>query len=165
MKKTTLVCLSTMLLAGCSLFYPYEPPVQQGKKITPEMIKQVKPNMKKSQVEYILGTPDIITPLESNTWIYVYTIQQNHRPMEEKQLIIHFKDSKLTSMAGDYPPPTTVYETKKQQQSEMGNSDNEHTSSKDKPAPNSNADQQQADQFENDSPSLGGRVPEVTSAS
>lgn len=105
-----LVALS-IALAGC-IIKPYQVPVQQGAVISNQMIAQLKPGMSKAQVKYILGSPNVIDPYNSNVWYYVYTIQQNHLPRSEKKVIVTFdKQGKLTSIEGDYAPPSQIQYT------------------------------------------------------
>ncbi|MCF6776596.1 outer membrane protein assembly factor BamE [Thiotrichales bacterium 19X7-9] len=103
----------TLSLNACSLFTPYTAPVQQGKIITQKDIQQLKPGMSQSQVQFILGSPDIVDPFHKNTWYYVYTIKHYNTTMEEKQLHVKFSNGKLVSISGDYPPPQVIEYTKK----------------------------------------------------
>jgi len=109
MRKTillTMLCAVAITISGC--IHPYQIPVQQGKIITPKLITKLKPGMTEDQVKYILGSPDIIDPYHPDTWYYVYTIEQNYLPRAKNQLIIYFKNDKLDSLSGDYPPPSTL---------------------------------------------------------
>ncbi|MCF6767274.1 outer membrane protein assembly factor BamE [Thiotrichales bacterium 19S11-10] len=112
-KKTLVPLLITLSLTSCSLLTPYTPPVQQGKIITANDIQKLKPNMTQDQVQFILGSPDVIDPFHKNTWHYVYTIQYYNTSMEEKKLIVSFKDNKLAKISGDYPPPKIIEHAKK----------------------------------------------------
>ena len=114
--KTPTLILTTLILAltsGCTLITPYTPAIQQGKIIDNNIMQQLKPGMSKTQVEYLLGSPDIINPLSVEQWNYIYTYQSSfHAPRSEKKLILTFKDDKLTTVSGDYPPPQAIYNTK-----------------------------------------------------
>ncbi|GGG07743.1 MULTISPECIES: outer membrane protein assembly factor BamE [Cysteiniphilum] len=108
-----LAACGTLLLSGCSIFTPYTPPIQQGKIISQDIMKQIKPGMTKEQIKYILGTPDVIDPFAQDQWNYIYSLQNSFdAPRSEKQLILTFKDNKLTQVSGDYSPPETVYISK-----------------------------------------------------
>lgn len=118
MKKNTIktLCFSFYPLAllaalsGCTLITPYTPPVQQGKIIQKNIMQKIKPGMTKAQIQYLLGSPDIQSPLDHNQWYYVYTFQRTiHPPREERKLILSFENDKLASISGDYPPPQTIY--------------------------------------------------------
>ncbi len=106
--------LGFLALAGCSLITPYTPPVQQGKILPKDVMQKIKPGMNKAQIQYLLGSPDMLDPLNNNQWVYVYTYQQTiHSAREEKQLILTFKDDKLQNVGGNYPPPQTIYTSAK----------------------------------------------------
>ena len=103
-----LILLST--LSSCAVLHPYTAPIQQGKIITKEMIYKVKPGMSKNQVDYILGTPDIYDLFSPEKSIYSYTYQEKTNGSKEvRYLILIFKDDKLSTISGDYPPPQVVY--------------------------------------------------------
>lgn len=104
---TLLICMPCLWLSGC-LFRPYRTTIQQGKIITPTMLKQIKPGMSRDQIEYLLGTPDINNPFTPNTLFYVYTNQVGYLPRASSKLILHFKDNKLDTLSGDYPPPSRL---------------------------------------------------------
>lgn len=114
--KKTLIALATLSLSlsGCALFTPYSAPVQQGKIITAKDIQQLKPGMTESQIQFILGTPDIIDPFNKDTWYYVYTIKYYNTTMEDKSLYLTFSKGKLQNLAGDYPPPEVIEYTEPQ---------------------------------------------------
>ncbi|WP_119342566.1 outer membrane protein assembly factor BamE [Facilibium subflavum] len=116
---------SSLFLSSCSLITPYTAPVQQGKIIPQDIMQQIKPGMSKQQIEYILGTPDIVDPLTPNQWRYIYSMQKElNAPRQEKQLILIFdKKDKLTSVSGDYSPPKTIYQNQNDAQSQSDTQD------------------------------------------
>lgn len=116
--KTMLLCTallaSCLLINSCSIFTPYTPPIQQGKILPTDVMQKIKPGMSKNQIEYILGSPDIIDPLVTNQWSYIYSFQKGvDTPRQEKKLISTFdKGNKLTFINGNYPPPEIIYQTR-----------------------------------------------------
>lgn len=98
-------------LAGCSIFKPYEVPIQQGNLIEDKTVKQLQPGMTKAQVRYLLGTPNLVNPYGNHTWYYIYTIQKEHLPSAEYKLVVTFEDDKLASLAGNYIPPEEIQYT------------------------------------------------------
>ena len=92
-------------LSSCSLFRPYKIPIQQGQKFSHKTIQQLKPNMLKTQVRYLLGDPNANSPFQKNQWIYIYTNQLNYLPRSENKLILTFKGDKLVNISGDIEPP------------------------------------------------------------
>ena len=108
-----LLGLNTTLLSSCSIFTPYTAPVEQGKVIPQALIKDIRPGMSKQQVEYLLGSPDIVDPFAEDQWNYVYTFQEQiDRPIQQKKLILIFDHGKLKQISGDYPPPEVIYTSK-----------------------------------------------------
>lgn len=112
MKKpfTSSLLLLTLALSltGCAIIKPYSIQIQQGTLLTAKQLKQVQPGMTKQQVEYLLGTPNVVDIYHANTWYYVYTNQQNHRPRAEKKFFVYFKNDKVTRIGGDYSPPSAL---------------------------------------------------------
>ena len=106
--KPLLLMTLALSISSCALFRPYHIQIQQGNVITPAMMKSLKPGMTESQVEYILGTPDIQDPMHPNTWYYVYTNEENYMPRAQKTLIVHFTNATLDTISGDYPPPSSL---------------------------------------------------------
>ena len=113
LKKTLIAgLLATTTLTRCGTITPYTPPIQQGKIISSDMIRQVQPGMTPQQVQFILGSPDIHDPFATNTFVYYYSYQAHmNAPRESKQLLLRFKDNKLVGIEGDYPPPQEVFGT------------------------------------------------------
>lgn len=104
--------ISVVLLTGCSLFRPYRAPVEQGLKVTPKQIEQLKPGMTKTQVRYIMGTPNLTNPFSDNKWYYIYSLQENHEPRSQKELIVKFSPAgKLTTLDGNYASPAKLQYT------------------------------------------------------
>lgn len=100
--------LALLLLSGCSLFPSiiYRIDVQQGNVITQEMIDALKPDMTKSQVRFVLGTPLIVDTFRNNRWDYVYLLQEKGELIEKKKITIFFKDDRLTHIESHSLPMT-----------------------------------------------------------
>lgn len=103
----TIIC-NTILLTGCSTLTPYTAPVEQGKDLPQNVTKQLRPGMTKDQIKHLLGTPDIVDPFEPNQWNYIHTHQKSSNNLTfRKELIITFKENKVTHISGNYSPPDT----------------------------------------------------------
>ena len=103
------VCVS---LVGCNIFRPYKIPIQQGENYSQKTMLQLKPNMTKEQVSYLLGKPNANTPFDKNKWIYIYSNEHDYLPRSESKLILGFKNNKLSSIEGDaFPPAELNYTT------------------------------------------------------
>jgi len=107
--------VTALLLSGCSLLLPYRTPVTQGRKITENTLAQIKPGLKKTQIIYLLGTPNVTDPFNKNTWYYVYTYEANYLPRTQYTLVLHFhKQGQLDQVSGNYPSPGRLQETLEQ---------------------------------------------------
>ena len=111
-KKIRLACiflLTIFLLNSCGIIGPYTSPVLQGKTIKDKNIFDIKPNMTKSEITYMLGSPDIIDTFNPNQFIYVNTYKahmQDTNYDESKLILTFYNQDKLISISGNYQPPT-----------------------------------------------------------
>ena len=93
-------------ISSCSIFRPYKIPIQQGQQYSAKTIQQLKPDMTKDQVRYLLGEPNANSPFQNNQWLYIYTNQHNYLPRSESKLILTFNNkNKLANISGDIEPP------------------------------------------------------------
>lgn len=92
---------------ACSqpIIKPFQAPVQQGNVITDDMTKKLKVGMSKQQVADIFGTPVLNNPFESDTWLYIYTLQPSKGPYQKKRLIVYFRNDRVSSYNLDLPVP------------------------------------------------------------
>lgn len=105
------LCLLIVMfgLSACGIIEPYTAPVPQGKKIKNKNLFEVKPNMTKSEVTYILGSPDIIDTFNPNQYIYINTYKKYMQGSQfnESKLILTFNNQdRLVGISGNYIPPT-----------------------------------------------------------
>ena len=108
-KKTLITALLALSLANCGLITPFTSAVSQGKHIINKKVFKVIPGMSKSEVKYLLGSPDMIDTFNPNKYIYIKTYKAHMQEVkfEESDLVLTFNnDDKLISMAGNYNPPT-----------------------------------------------------------
>ena len=106
---TSVLLLSNFSLNSCGLINPYTAPVPQGKTIGNKKVFEIKPNMTKSEVTYMLGSPDIIDTFNPNQFIYVntYKAYMQDTNYDESKLILTFSNQdKLVGISGNYAPPT-----------------------------------------------------------
>lgn len=102
---SALLCL--LLAAGCAsegdrkLPGVYRVDVQQGNIIDQEMLDKLRPGMDRNQVRFIMGTPAISDPFHADRWDYVFTLSRGGRTREQRHIIVHFRDDKLTHVEGD----------------------------------------------------------------
>ena len=82
------------LLTGCFLVSHilYKIDVQQGNVVTEEMVEKLRPDMTKSQVRFVMGSPLIVDPFRKNRWDYAYIQRLKGDLEEQKKLTIFFNE-------------------------------------------------------------------------
>jgi len=101
--------LTSLTLISCSTIMNHLPGVytidiQQGNIIEQSMVDQLRPNMNKRQVLYIMGSPMLNNVFQKNRWIYLYSNQPSREDRVQKQLSLLFKDDQIVGMEGDFRP-------------------------------------------------------------
>ncbi len=106
MKKLLIYTFSILILSlsACStdkIPGVYRIDIQQGNDVTQDMINQLKPEMTKKQVAYIMGTPLLIDTFHPDRWDYIYSFHPGNGNREQRRLTLFFKDDKLDHIEGD----------------------------------------------------------------
>ncbi|MGH8616657.1 MAG: outer membrane protein assembly factor BamE [Burkholderiales bacterium] len=100
----------TALAAGCAYIdkvpippgiQPYRIDVQQGNVITPEMVMKLRPEMTRSQVRFVLGSPLLVDPFRTDRWDYVYVLEKAGKRAEKRQLTVYFENDVLLRLEGE----------------------------------------------------------------
>ncbi|MEH6606830.1 MAG: outer membrane protein assembly factor BamE [Pseudomonadales bacterium] len=108
MQKITTIALTlvlTSILSACSQFPGvYKIDIEQGNVVTQEMVDQLQPGMSRSQVRYILGTPQIQDTFHQERWDYYYKMNKAGKPGLDERLTIFFENDVMTSFEGDWVP-------------------------------------------------------------
>jgi outer membrane protein assembly factor BamE len=104
-----LTLLANLSLTACSTVLSYIPGVytleiQQGNKVDQDMIDQLKPNMTKRQVLYVMGSPMLMDIFHQKRWDYVYSKQTDGKTREQKRISLYFEGDILTGIQGDFKP-------------------------------------------------------------
>ena len=99
-----LIFLLLALLAGCMLA-PHKIDMQQGNFVDQSMIAKLKPEMTRSQVRFVLGTPLIADAFHQNRWDYVYLTGKASDVQVQHRITVIFDGDKLKSVEGDIVPP------------------------------------------------------------
>lgn len=112
-KLLPLVVSVSLSLTACSTILEHLPGVytidiKQGNIIDQDMIDQLRPNMTKKQVLYIMGSPMVNDFLHKQRWDYVYTTRQEGDLTIDKRIALFFKGDNLVSIEGDFKPDTSV---------------------------------------------------------
>jgi outer membrane protein assembly factor BamE len=98
-----LLFLLPVLVAGCMLA-PHKIDIQQGNYVDQAMIAKLKPEMTRSQVKFILGTPLIADAFHPNRWDYVYLTGKANNVHTQHKVTIVFEGDKLKHVEGDLVP-------------------------------------------------------------
>jgi len=93
------VCLSACGLVGFPGVYKID--VEQGNIVTQEMVDQLQPGMTRRQVRFILGTPLIEDPFNTDRWDYPYVKRNGRNVLSESRLTVFFDGDKLVKYEGD----------------------------------------------------------------
>lgn len=95
------------VLSACSLI-THKIDIQQGNYVDQAMIAKLKPEMTRSQVKFILGTPLITDSFHSSRWDYVYLTGKAEKVKVRHKITVVFDGDKLKNVEGDIVPPDTL---------------------------------------------------------
>tara|TARA_Y100000816_G_C26049286_1_gene550017 strand:+ start:57 stop:395 length:339 start_codon:yes stop_codon:yes gene_type:complete len=85
-------------ILSCSALSPYKVPILQGNIIEDKDVEQLSEGLTKDQVQYLLGTPMLNSPLHPNRWDYIYSVAIGDQLIGEKKLSLIFnEDQRLTT--------------------------------------------------------------------
>ena len=94
--KLILLIITVFSFYSCASNF-YQVPVAQGNIISKSMISKLETGLSKAQVQYIMGTPSIIDPFDSNRWDYIgFQIVGSNTSSEVHHTLI-FERDKLVS--------------------------------------------------------------------
>jgi len=92
--------LCTLTLSAC--IKPYQPDIQQGNIINNSNLREIRYGMTKQEVLFILGTPMVIDPFNTQRWDYFYSKRDQQKRQTDKRLITAlFEGDKLVALQGD----------------------------------------------------------------
>ena len=98
--RITLVALLG-LASGCL----YRMDIQQGNVLNKDFVEQLEPGMTRSQVLFLLGTPQLPNGFNNDRWdYYFYDKRASGRWVSSARLTVWFKDDKLDRLEGDAAP-------------------------------------------------------------
>lgn len=101
-----LICLSTTACTYILNNLPgvYKVDIQQGNFIDQAMIDQLRPNMSKRQVLFIMGSPMVSSPFNDDHWEYLYSFQPGGDDRTQRSVALVFKNDHLVGVQGDIRP-------------------------------------------------------------
>jgi outer membrane protein assembly factor BamE len=104
-----LAVVASLTLSSCSTILNnlpgvYRIDVQQGNIVDQGMIDQLRPNMNKRQVLYIMGSPMLTDFFHQKRWDYLYSAQIEGGDRQQKRISLFFDNDQLVGVQGDFKP-------------------------------------------------------------
>ena len=98
-----LLLLLGLSLAGCAPPWPkaHKIDIQQGNVITQEMIEELEIGMSRRDVQFVMGSPMLVSPFRENRWDYIYTLRPSRGERERRHVVLHFENDRLARIGGD----------------------------------------------------------------
>ena len=109
MRNIIFIIFPLIIISACSTLaidvpFVYEIDIDQGNVIDQDMVNQLRPEMTKRQVIYIMGSPLLIDPFNSNRWDYIYSKQPGGEDRTEERIALFFAGDTLIHVGGDLTP-------------------------------------------------------------
>ncbi|WP_347986154.1 outer membrane protein assembly factor BamE [Methylomonas sp. AM2-LC] len=82
----------------------YKLDIEQGNMIDQSMIDQLRPNMTKRQVQFIMGSPMVVDTFHEQRWDYIYSKEEAGEDRVQKRVSLYFKGDNLQTIQGDFRP-------------------------------------------------------------
>lgn len=110
-----ILAVSIPLMSGCEYILSnlpgiYHIDVDQGNMLDQSMVDQLRPNMTKRQVQYIMGSPMLGDTYHDNRWNYLYSSQESGGERLQKRVTLLFKGETLMGVQGDFRPSSKPIE-------------------------------------------------------
>lgn len=104
-----LTAVAPLALASCSTILDnlpgvYSIGIQQGNIVDQAMINQLRPQMSKKQVLFVMGSPMLEDFFHKNRWTYLYYNKPSGGEVEQKTVSLYFENDQLTNLQGDLKP-------------------------------------------------------------
>lgn len=104
-----LALAASLTLTSCSTILNnipgvYSLDIEQGNMIDQGMVDQLKPNMTKRQVLYIMGSPMLVDNFHEKRWDYLYSKQPGGEDRVQKRISLFFNGDNLVGIQGDLRP-------------------------------------------------------------
>lgn len=97
--------MSMFTLSGCSgIGFPgvYLVNIDQGNIVDQDMVDQLKPEMTRRQVRFLLGTPIIEDTFNNDRWDYIRVVRRGEDTLLKRRLTVVFENDVLVDVEGDY---------------------------------------------------------------
>jgi len=90
-----LALFATASLSGCASYDFSQRIVQQGNLLPQKKVSQLSIGMSKQQVAQLLGSSLIGPTFNQNRWDYAYTYAKGNKTLEQKRLVLFFRNGNL----------------------------------------------------------------------
>lgn len=87
-----------------SLVTPYKIEIIQGNVLTKEQVALLQKGLSRDQVRGLLGSPLVTSAFHADRWDYVFTIERQGVPAQERRYTLAFKGDSLDAFSGDEMP-------------------------------------------------------------
>lgn len=111
MKRTVflLAAIAPLSMTACETIFNnlpgvYKIDIEQGNMIDQSMVDQLRPNMTKRQVLYIMGSPMLADTFHEQRWDYLYSKQPGGEDRMQKRISLYFNGDNLAGVQGDLRP-------------------------------------------------------------
>jgi outer membrane protein assembly factor BamE len=94
----------TLALSGCNnIGFPgvYLINIDQGNIVDQEMVDQLKPEMTRRQVRFLLGTPIVEDTFNNDRWDYIRLVRRGNDTLLRRRLTVVFENDVLVDVEGD----------------------------------------------------------------
>ena len=118
LRITAFVCVTTAALGGC--IRPFRIDINQGNVIEQSMLDQLQPGMSRRQVQFIMGTPMLEDPFNTDRWDYVYSRQDGWKPRNLQRVTLFFEGDNLVLVEGDVEPSEDAAKRRDEEQRGVG---------------------------------------------
>ena len=113
------ICFS-LTLSACNLVLNnlpgvYKLDIEQGNIVDQNMVDQLRPNMTKRQVTFIMGSPMLSDNFHENRWDYLYSKQVAGDERVQKRVSLFFKGDNLIGVQGDFRPSSMPKQLNKEE--------------------------------------------------
>ena len=98
-----LLLILSLLLSGCMLT-AHKIEMQQGNYVDQEMIGKLRPEMTRSQVRFVLGTPLVADVFHPDRWDYIYLFGEAGDVSRQRRITVVFDGDTLKRIEGDVNP-------------------------------------------------------------
>lgn len=97
MKSRSIAAITAVALLASACIYRM--PIQQGNFLDDKDLDQIKVDMTRTQVRYLLGTPMVADPFTESRWDYVYTLKVGAiSKAKRRHFIVFFNEDKVVKI-------------------------------------------------------------------